>query len=210
MTAYIILNGEKTENIKEVIGENQNIYCADGGADYLCEQGIIPKIIMGDMDSISDFAKSFYEDKGCSFEIFPCEKDETDGELIVEKALRDNPDEVIILCGLGGRIDHMLGNFQLLYRIALRGVTGKIIGNDILGIMSKDKLVIKKKDNQLVSVIPYEDNTVLTLKGFRYNVEQFKFEKDTPIGLSNYLLEKEGEITVHSGCPLVIVSENQK
>lgn len=208
MTAWVVLNGEKTKDIVEVIPLGADIYCADGGVNYLYESRLIPKIIMGDMDSIKPEVKEFYKQKGCEFAIFKREKDETDGQLIVDRALDDKPDEINIICGLGGRIDHMLGNFQLLYRIARHGVTAKIIGNDILAAMSGKEIVLNKDKDQIVSIIPYTDETILTLEGFRYNVKEFMFKKDTPIGLSNYIVDELGKITVNKGYPLVIISNN--
>ena len=42
MTAWVVLNGEKTKDIVELVPLGADIYCADGGANYLYESKLIP------------------------------------------------------------------------------------------------------------------------------------------------------------------------
>lgn len=209
MTALIVLNGHPDKVILDYIAEDTQVYCADGGANVLYNLGIVPKIIMGDMDSIQPHVKAYYQEQGCEFITVPSEKDETDGQLIIERAIADNHQKIFLFCALGGRMDHTLGNMQILYGACKKGVTAGVISDDTIIYCVNDRMTLNKEECNLVSIIPYEDNTVLTLTGFRYNVEKFKFEKELPIGLSNYLVEKHGNIVVHSGCAMVIITADK-
>ena len=63
--AYLFLNGELIGSKKfylDFIENNKgNIYCADGGANICYELDIIPKEVYGDLDSIQDDVKEFYQ-----------------------------------------------------------------------------------------------------------------------------------------------------
>ncbi|MBK9210991.1 MAG: hypothetical protein IPL71_23020 [Anaerolineales bacterium] len=54
------------------------------------------------------------KDGGVDVVQFPADKNETDLELAIQHALTLNPQEVIILAALGGRLDQTLGNIALI------------------------------------------------------------------------------------------------
>ncbi|MEK7243179.1 MAG: thiamine diphosphokinase, partial [Thermodesulfobacteriota bacterium] len=41
------------------------VVCADGGARHLEAAGILPVLIVGDMDSLDSASQGYYEAKGC-------------------------------------------------------------------------------------------------------------------------------------------------
>lgn len=214
MIALIILNGQVDDYIlrfKDTPHMFDNIYCADGGSNFLYIHKIIPKVIMGDMDSIKPDVMAFYKEQGCEFVVFQKEKDETDGQLIVDRVIADGAKKAVMLCALGGRLDHMLGNIQLLYRMVNKGISASMESNDATVYLAtaEGKVQIQGPKGQIVSIIPYEDNTILSLDGFGYNVSRLKYEKHTPIGISNYLAKECGCIDVHVGCALVVVPSKQ-
>jgi len=89
---------------------------ADKGALHLFEQGIVPHEAVGDFDSVS---KSDYEKIVNSVRIvdrFRAEKDETDTELAVERALVYQPENIVLTGVTGGRLDHTESALHLLYR----------------------------------------------------------------------------------------------
>ena len=48
--------------------------------------------------------------------IVPCEKDDTDTGLAIQKAIETGADEILMIGGTGTRLDHVMGNFgQLFY-----------------------------------------------------------------------------------------------
>ena len=50
--------------------------------------------------------------------LYPKDKNETDLELAIQHALTLNPEQIIILAALGGRLDQTLGNIALISRPA--------------------------------------------------------------------------------------------
>ena len=85
------------------------LVAADGGADALLAAGLLPDLVVGDLDSISPQARERLADRIR----FIAEQDSTD----FEKALRASPAALTIAVGfLGGRIDHTLACLSTLAR----------------------------------------------------------------------------------------------
>jgi len=69
--AYLFLNGELRGNknfyLNFIENHKGDIYCADGGANICYELNLIPKEIYGDLDSIKNDVKEFYQEKNVNF-----------------------------------------------------------------------------------------------------------------------------------------------
>ncbi len=210
MIAIVVLNGEINGEDFDIIkslklnNEENIILCADGGANALINEGIIPNVLYGDMDSINLKVLNEIKSHSCIIQEFNKEKDQTDGELIIDKALSYNPNTVIVLGGLGKRLDHTLGNLQLLYRVIKKGVPCKFIGKNETVYMSCDVLNLQGRKGELISVIPYEDECVVSINNLKYEVKDYSLKKDTPIGISNEFVGDFGQIVVKKGCVIVI------
>ena len=115
--AYLFLNGELRGDTKFYLNfikkQKGDIYCADGGANICYELNLIPKEIYGDLDSIKDEVKKFYQEKDVEFIKFQVEKDYTDSELVLNE-IQNKYDIIYCIAGLGGSIDHELTNVNLL------------------------------------------------------------------------------------------------
>jgi thiamine pyrophosphokinase len=83
MQCVILANGEygNLENYRDIFKEDNIVLCADGGANYAYKLGLMPELIIGDMDSILSEVKEFYEAQGVPFQIFSKRKDFTDTQL---------------------------------------------------------------------------------------------------------------------------------
>ena len=70
---------------------------------------------------------------GICFEIHSPQKDETDTELALLAAERSGCAAADILGALGGRMDHAVGNIQLMYRFYGRGMDVSIYDPPVSG-----------------------------------------------------------------------------
>jgi thiamine pyrophosphokinase len=90
------------------------VICADGGADPVLDAGLVPAVVLGDMDSLSYGARSRLQAAHIRMLEFPTNKDKTDLELALDHALTYAPERITVLGALGGdRLDHTLGNLKL-------------------------------------------------------------------------------------------------
>ena len=100
----------------------RRVYCADGGLKHMERLGLAPDMILGDFDSADTARLVFLRVQGLPFERYPADKDYTDTELAVNRAVSDGCAAILIFGALGARIDHTFTNIQLMYKLALRGV----------------------------------------------------------------------------------------
>lgn len=94
--------------IKDEVKDADIIVAADYGFDTAIKMGVNPDIVIGDMDSIKhfDMLKEYSPDKVLRF---PEDKDETDTELGIIYLQKNYFDEIVLIGGGGGRMDHFLG-----------------------------------------------------------------------------------------------------
>ena len=94
------------------------VVAADGGAATALAFGLHPDVVIGDLDSIDAATLHELELRNVALETFPRDKDATDGQLAVARALQTRPRELILLGFLGGpRLDQAVANVLLLVRI---------------------------------------------------------------------------------------------
>jgi thiamine pyrophosphokinase len=96
--ALIILHGNKTDisRIRTTYSSDLLLICADGGAEYARRYHIVPHVVVGDMDSISSETLYWLEEKSVEILKYPRNKDLTDSELAIEKAIEMGCTELII------------------------------------------------------------------------------------------------------------------
>ncbi|MBW2638489.1 MAG: thiamine diphosphokinase [Deltaproteobacteria bacterium] len=206
----IIISGGIIEDerfLKERIAEAHDpvIICADGASRQLLAQDIIPAVIIGDMDSVEEDILRYFEERGSKVVRYPKRKDETDTWLAIEYAFNINPDEIIILGALGGRIDHALANIFLLVKAAEKGVKTKIVDETCELFVVADTVTITGNAGDTVSLFPLSSSVSgITLKGFDYPLSDGEMAIGTPFGISNSLAEERGTISVETGYLLVV------
>ena len=102
----------------------------------------------------------FEEDQNTKLLSFPPEKDETDAELAVQFAVDQKPDTIWILGATGGRMDHMLGNLELLHIPLAKGIECEIIDQqNRIRLLDGPILLEKMADWKYVSFLSYTDQT---------------------------------------------------
>ncbi|KAI4453124.1 ribulose-5-phosphate-3-epimerase [Holotrichia oblita] len=181
--------------------------CADGGIKHAEKLGIKVDIVIGDMDSVG--SQDF---NGVKTLVYPKDKDKTDGWLAVDYALDNGCDDITIFGALGGRFDHSWGNVFLLKYIAKRNGVGRIADSK-RQIFFVDKF-LKLDKNMLghgekpkyVSVFSAGDMAEgVTLKGFKYPLDNAVLLLDDGIGISNEFADDTASVSVERGELLVIV-----
>lgn len=91
------------------------VIAADGGSTLAARLGLVPDLVVGDLDSSDRELVQELEGQGVPFHRFRHEtKVETDTELAALAALDWQPDTIIVLGAVGGRLDHSVANLLLL------------------------------------------------------------------------------------------------
>lgn len=214
MKVLIITGGRFDKNTaKEYLNSHEFDYVitADGGTAYAKSIGIMPDLLLGDFDTLKAEVLEEYKNKGIELMRFPTKKDYTDTHLALKTALEKQPDDIVILGGIGTRMDHTLANIGLLTLALEQGVSAQIIDSNNRIRMIKDSLVLEKKDafGNYVSLIPYTEKvTGIDLEGFLYPLHDAELCIGISQGISNELVEEQGKISIKSGQLLVIESRD--
>ncbi len=119
MRIIIFANGDlpNLEKARTLLRPDDFILCADGGTRHALALGLTPNVIVGDMDSLpANFQTSTFDGE---IVLYPKDKNETDLELAIDHAVSLNPDQILILAALGGRMDQTLANIALLSNLQL-------------------------------------------------------------------------------------------
>jgi thiamine pyrophosphokinase len=203
--AIIFLSGRlnlKADYYKNIKYSEYDIYCADGGANHAYSLGVIPKVILGDLDSITEEVKIYYKKLGVKFKKFPISKDFTDGELILGEVTAKYKD-VLILGGLGGRTDHFLTNLNLLEKY--KNITYED-ENEIIFYVKKDMKVYGQK-GKIISFIPLTPINSLTLEGFVYPLDGINISRSSSLCMSNIIDKEIVQIKYNNGSVIGIVQK---
>ncbi|KMT21459.1 thiamine diphosphokinase [Clostridium cylindrosporum] len=211
MKAVILVNGNITSSskIKDVCENSDYIIAADGGANIAYKEGLFPDYIIGDMDSIREDILEYFKSLGSKIEKYPSEKDYIDTELCLNKALQIGATEVIYLGGIGDRLDHNLGNIHLLYNTIKKGISASIVSETAEVYICNGFLQVDGSIGDTVSIVPlFENIKGITLKGFKYPLNNASFDFGSVFGTCNELLSESASIEIKEGCLIVIKQLN--
>src|SRR5262245_39959523 len=90
------------------LGPGPLVVAADSGLEGAAVLGLVPAVVVGDMDSVDPDALAAAEAAGARIERHPAAKDATDLDLALDVALAAGADRVVVVTGTGDRLDHAL------------------------------------------------------------------------------------------------------
>src|SRR5712691_2431060 len=122
MEMVVVLAGGPGRPAAVSMPRNATVIAADGGAELAYELDLDIDLVVGDFDSVAAGVLKRVERSWARVERHPAEKDATDLELALAAALRLEPEQILVLGGGGGRLDHLLGEVLVLAADAYAGV----------------------------------------------------------------------------------------
>lgn len=199
MKGILLLNGEPYSG--KIDDTCAVVYCCDGAYRWAHGKVHIDKNI-GDYDSLDYLPEPPPE------EIYPSEKDFTDGEIAISKMFADGIDEIEIYGGGGGREDHFLGNLQLLYLAHARGVKCTMITDRSYIFPASGKINLGQYVGKTFSVLPFGGKLhILDFKGTKYAYPQ-TISYGECRGLSNIVEQNCAYLSVE-GVALIIINRGE-
>ncbi len=201
----IFANGDlpDLEKARALLHEDDLIIAADGGTRHALALGLTPNVIVGDLDSLpANFEISKFENEVI---LYPRDKNETDLELAIQHALTLNPEQVIILAALGGRLDQTLGNIALISN--LRPSTFDIHLDDGIEeiFFCHDTCEINGTPNDLVSLIPWQGEVAgIVTTGLKWPLQNETLYPNKTRGISNEMVGEAATVQIKSGLLLIV------
>ena len=206
MTSFAILLGGDLVATPRLAGqlEHTRVIAADSGIRHASVLGIVPELWTGDFDSVDDGLRQAHGD--VPTEIFPSDKDKTDGEIAIEAALARGASEVMLVGAFGGaRADHAFLHLSVALRLAEAGTPCLLTSGQQEGIplLPGAARRFDYDDGTLFSVLPFSDIEGLTLSGAKWPLADRSVPFGSSLTLSN---EVRGELTVtlRSGRALLV------
>jgi thiamine pyrophosphokinase len=208
MITWIVTGGKVyPDNIPERPDKDDTVIAADSGLDNARELGLEPSAVVGDYDSLGRTP-----DVGPGIEVItvPTEKDVTDTQLAVELALRRGAKEIVILGGLGGRLDHTLSNLAILEDALGKGVRVTIAdGHNRVRLLRNDSTILPRSGYTYVSLLALDPIVKgVEIEGVKYPLKNAKLSRTFQYAVSNEITGNCCFISVRKGALLVVESRD--
>lgn len=210
MRTVIAVNGTLQDyaSVAAQLHPDDYLIGADGGTLHLLAMGRRPDVIVGDLDSLPVDMLNDLMTQGVRIERHRRDKDQTDLELAIERAIADGATEVILVGALGGRLDQTLANLLILaqrvWAVPIRLLEGDQVAEILRG---PGTLTLYGKPGATVSLIPLSAAvTGITYCGLRYPLENATLHFGSTRGVSNEFDAPMATISIEDGMALIISS----
>lgn len=183
------------------------IICANGGTIHTRQLGIVPNVIIGDLDSLDIAERYRLKEPNTELIQHPAHKDETDLELALLYAVERGATEITIFGALGGRIDQTLANCYLLAMKELHGIHVKIVeaAQEIRLLHAPCTTTFKGHVDDIISLLPLtpEVRGIFT-DGLAYPLRGGTLHLGAARGVSNALAAPIATVRVGEGLLLAV------
>ena len=211
-SALIVAGGDlrMTPRIQTIIDAADYIVAADSGVEHCLNYKITPDLVIGDFDSASSASIEIAKKLNWNIDTFPKEKDKTDGELALLKALETKSKKIWIIGGISGkdRFDHGIGNLFL--------ITSEILENTLVSMVDGNREIHILRSNQsiqlegtfadTISMISVERETQgVTSWGLKYDLLGISLSRGSTRGISNSFIWAKAEVSITKGLLLIII-----
>lgn len=204
--AVVFPSGEPPDpSVLDDLPDRAWVVAADGGVDHAIRLGLSIDVVVGDLDSVEP---GTLDSLGSDTVIrrHPVDKDSTDLQLALDLVVdQDGVDSVIVVGGMGGRFDHLLGNATVMSSTAYAGVDLVWLAGDARVAVVHDHARIHGHPGDVVSIIPIGGPAVgVTTTGLRWPLSDDRLDFGTGRGISNEMTVSVAEVSLRSGCALVV------
>lgn len=203
----IFANGDLPDlnKARNLLRSDDFIICADGGTHHALAMGLTPNLVIGDMDSIAKAEWKKLAGLNIPVDLHPRDKNETDLELALTRAVELEPKEIIIAAALGGRLDQTLGNIALLTDLRLSTFDVRLADGVEEIFFCRDQAQIQGRSGDVVSLIAW-GNPVhgIQTHGLKWALDNETLHPEKTRGISNEMLSDTASIKTSAGNLLVI------
>lgn len=199
------------EKARALLRDDDFIIAADGGTRHALALGRTPNVIVGDLDSLpANFEISKFDDDVI---LYPKDKNETDLELAIQHALTLNPEQIIILAALGGRLDQTLANIALIsdFRpLTLQQAQGNAfdlrLDDGIEEVFfCREQAQVTGIKGDTVSLIPWQGEVAgIVTTGLKWALQNETLYPHKTRGISNEMTNDTATIQINSGSLLIV------
>lgn len=203
----IFANGElpNLERARALLRADDIILCADGGTRHALALGLTPQLIIGDMDSTEPALLETFQQAGADVERYSRDKNETDLELAIQRAVVLNPHEIVIVAALGGRMDQALANIALLGSLRHPSPVTRLDDGVEELFFVREQAQVKGRSGDIVSLIPWGKPVYgVQTRNLKWQLDTETLYPDKTRGISNEMTADTASVQIASGLLLII------
>ena len=208
MKAVVVAHGDVFAEDRSVLAGADLIVAADGGAMALERWGVVPQVLVGDMDSVGVERANALAKSGVRVIRMPREKDESDLELAVGHAIGAGADEITLLGLFGGaRLDYTIANALLLADARYRGRVMRAVTGParLRALHVGETALLTGAVGELVTLLPVgADAEGIRTVGLRYALRGEALRLGRSRGVSNVIAALPASVTLDAGALLII------
>lgn len=205
--ALIFNNGDLPDRdaALRIMRPDDFIIAADGGTRHALGLGLLPSVVIGDLDSLDPVHRRILDTKHVPIIQHPKDKDETDLELALLYALDEGYQSIRLIAALGGRLDQTLANLALLSNPALSELDVRIDDGVEEVFFIRQQAEIHGRIGDIVSLIPWGgDVSGIRTEGLRWPLHSEVLDVKKTRGISNEMLNKKVRLSIESGLLLCV------
>ena len=207
MQAVVALAGEIHDSalVRNALNGAALIVAADSGANRLRQLGMLPHVVIGDLDSLAGDDLFHLKSVGVEFEPHPDPEQRTDGDVAIEYALKRGATSLIVLGLFGGpRYDQEVGNLIMLTQPRLKQLpVWAVNGWTALTVLNGDGVSeahFHGNPRDYISLTPISDRVEgITTVGLKWPLSEAVFVRGDRGGVSNELIADRGMVKIRSG-----------
>ena len=197
---YIVGAMSLTPSLRPCPKGEDYVIAADRGYDSLMAYGVPPDLVVGDFDSLG------HTPSHPNVIQLPCAKDDTDMVFALRKGLSLGYRRFVLLGGVGGRLEHTLGNLQILDWLTTQGAQGFLAGEKTVATaLRSGSLTFPASMSGYLSIFCNSGEARgVTLSGLKFPLEDALLTSSFPVGVSNEFLGQVAQVTVRDGSLLLL------
>ena len=211
MQAVVALAGEIHDSplVRSALNGAGLIVAADSGAQRLGQLGVLPHVVIGDLDSLPGDELFRLKSVGVEFEPHPQPEERTDGDVAIEYALKRGATSIIIVGLFGGpRYDHAVANLYLLTHPSLKQIpTWTVDGWTALTVLNGDGISQAQFQGSIgdyVTITAVSETVEgITTVGLKWPLSNATFTRGLNEGTSNELIDERAMVQVVRGTAMV-------
>ena len=207
-TAVVITGGDRVpESALAGLLPASFVVAADSGLDHAEQLGVVPDLVVGDFDSVTDDALQRF---GGPVDRHPVAKDATDLELALRAAVDSAPERIVVVGGHGGRLDHFLANALVLTTVPTGIEVEWRAGHASIHLVRR-RCRLEGTVGATVSLIPVNGDAVgVDTVGLRWPLAGATLGFGTTLGVSNEFSAAVVDISIETGTLFVVVPETRR
>lgn len=205
MSLFVILLGGDltvTARLKAQIA-GARVIAADSGIRHAPVLGVTPELWVGDFDSVSDEDRRQWRE--VERQVYPADKDKTDGELAADAALERGARAILLAGAFGGeRADHAFLHMTSAIGLNERGIGARLTSGREEGMpVLPGRMRPDLPQGAVFSVLPFSDLAGLSISGVKWPLAERHVPFGSSLTMSN-VVDGDLEISLGRGRAMLV------